>query len=121
MTVLDNIVHLDSYHRETGYQREWKREKARLTLFGSIWAAKFNSTLSLHTQPSRSPTSFVQHARRVHVLLTVQYLFHDISSYSIDIMARLSGIAQPAGMGKTATGVGGKGLGKSTAKRHRYE
>jgi hypothetical protein len=35
-------------------------------------------------------------------------------------MARLSGIAQPAGMGKTATGLGGKGLGKSTAKRHRY-
>ncbi|CAD0084935.1 unnamed protein product, partial [Aureobasidium vineae] len=26
---------------------------------------------------------------------------------------------QPAGLGKTATGLGGKGLGKSTAKRHR--
>jgi histone H4 len=35
-------------------------------------------------------------------------------------MARLSGTAQPAGLGKTATGLGGKGLGKSTAKRHRY-
>lgn len=35
-------------------------------------------------------------------------------------MARLSGIAQPAGLGKTATGLGGKGLGKSTAKRHQY-
>ncbi|KAH0367894.1 hypothetical protein KCU65_g4345, partial [Aureobasidium melanogenum] len=34
-------------------------------------------------------------------------------------MARLSGTAHPAGMGKTGTGVGGKGLGKSTAKRHR--
>ncbi|KAI4726604.1 hypothetical protein E4T49_05615 [Aureobasidium sp. EXF-10728] len=34
-------------------------------------------------------------------------------------MARLSGTAHPAGLGKTATGVGGKGLGKSTAKRHR--
>jgi hypothetical protein len=34
-------------------------------------------------------------------------------------MARLSGIAQPAGgLGKDATGLGGKGLGKSTAKRH---
>ena len=38
-------------------------------------------------------------------------------------MARSSGFAQPAGAGagKTATGLGGKGLGKSTAKRHRYE
>jgi hypothetical protein len=36
-------------------------------------------------------------------------------------MARLFGIAQPAGgLGKNATGLGGKGLGKSTAKRHRY-
>ena len=35
-------------------------------------------------------------------------------------MARLSGIARPSESGKTATGVGGKGLGKSTAKRHRY-
>ncbi|KAI4746443.1 hypothetical protein E4T50_03175 [Aureobasidium sp. EXF-12298] len=34
-------------------------------------------------------------------------------------MARLSGTAHPAGAGKTATGVGGKGLRKSTAKRHR--
>ncbi|THX12752.1 hypothetical protein D6D13_04132 [Aureobasidium pullulans] len=34
-------------------------------------------------------------------------------------MARLSGSSQPAGLGKTATGLGGKGLGKSTAKRHR--
>ncbi|KAI4842000.1 hypothetical protein E4T45_09252 [Aureobasidium sp. EXF-8846] len=34
-------------------------------------------------------------------------------------MARSSGFAVPAGLGKTATGVGGKGLGKSTAKRHR--
>ncbi|OBW67904.1 MAG: Bet v1-like protein [Aureobasidium pullulans] len=34
-------------------------------------------------------------------------------------MARLSGPTQPAGLGKTATGLGGKGLGKSTAKRHR--
>ncbi|THW58050.1 hypothetical protein D6D02_08136 [Aureobasidium pullulans] len=34
-------------------------------------------------------------------------------------MARLSGSTQPAGLGKTATGLGGKGLGKSTAKRHR--
>ncbi|KAG9553159.1 hypothetical protein KCU71_g9201, partial [Aureobasidium melanogenum] len=34
-------------------------------------------------------------------------------------MARPSGTAHPAGAGKTATGVGGKGLGKSTAKRHR--
>ncbi|KAG9671227.1 hypothetical protein KCU99_g5472, partial [Aureobasidium melanogenum] len=34
-------------------------------------------------------------------------------------MARLFGTAHPAGAGKTATGVGGKGLGKSTAKRHR--
>ncbi|KAI5202971.1 hypothetical protein E4T38_05376 [Aureobasidium subglaciale] len=31
-------------------------------------------------------------------------------------MARIN---QPAGQGKTATGLGGKGLGKSTAKRHR--
>ncbi|KAH0342825.1 hypothetical protein KCU81_g5491, partial [Aureobasidium melanogenum] len=34
-------------------------------------------------------------------------------------MARLSGTGHPVGMGKTATGVGGKGLGKSAAKRHR--
>ncbi|KEQ85269.1 hypothetical protein M438DRAFT_316668 [Aureobasidium pullulans EXF-150] len=34
-------------------------------------------------------------------------------------MARLSGSTQPAGLGKTTTGLGGKGLGKSTAKRHR--
>ncbi|KAG9837237.1 hypothetical protein KCU98_g10215, partial [Aureobasidium melanogenum] len=34
-------------------------------------------------------------------------------------MARLSGTAHPAGLGKTATGLDGKGLGKSTAKRHR--
>ncbi|TIA80067.1 hypothetical protein D6C76_03347, partial [Aureobasidium pullulans] len=34
-------------------------------------------------------------------------------------LARLSGSTQPAGLGKTATGLGGKGLGKSTAKRHR--
>ncbi|KAI4762681.1 hypothetical protein E4T52_05250 [Aureobasidium sp. EXF-3400] len=35
-------------------------------------------------------------------------------------MARPSGTARPAaGLGKTATGLGGKGLGKSTAKRHR--
>ncbi|THW68313.1 hypothetical protein D6D19_08984 [Aureobasidium pullulans] len=34
-------------------------------------------------------------------------------------MARLSGSTQPVGLGKTATGLGGKGLGKSTAKRHR--
>lgn len=35
-------------------------------------------------------------------------------------MARSSGFAQQAGLGETATGLGGKGLGKSTAKRHRY-
>ncbi|KAG9658247.1 hypothetical protein KCU64_g4645, partial [Aureobasidium melanogenum] len=34
-------------------------------------------------------------------------------------MARLSGTARPAGLGKTVTGLGSKGLGKSTAKRHR--
>lgn len=36
-------------------------------------------------------------------------------------MARSSGFARPAaGLGKDATGAGGKGLGKSFAKRHRY-
>ncbi|KEQ72829.1 histone H4 [Aureobasidium namibiae CBS 147.97] len=34
-------------------------------------------------------------------------------------MARLSDVARPAGLGKDATGTGGKGLGKSFAKRHR--
>ncbi|KAK6001113.1 hypothetical protein QM012_003196 [Aureobasidium pullulans] len=34
-------------------------------------------------------------------------------------MARQSGPARPTGLGKTTTGFGGKGLGKSTAKRHR--
>jgi hypothetical protein len=95
-----------------------------LTLFGSIWAAKSALQHFHSTQPSRSPTQTSQPGetrRRVHVLLTIQYLFHDISPFQYRaIMARLSGIAQPAGMGKTATGLGGKGLGKSTAKRHRY-
>jgi histone H4 len=34
-------------------------------------------------------------------------------------MARLPGSTQPPSLGKIAPGLGGKGLGKSTAKRHR--